>query len=157
AALAREVASSRNKESAVEAARAIRAIAGLRALRALRPVTGFPYAFDEEIEPKGGGETREVEGRTMFGVGPGQPLTLEVDGPATLHLWTRAVRAATDAQASVRVLEGDRERASAGATLPRQRLTSWDPSIPAAQRPDLAPLARAIVHVPPGMHTYRVE
>src|SRR5205814_6007901 len=29
--------------------------------------------------------------------------------------------------------------------------------VPAAEAPDLAPLGRAIVHVPPGAHVYRVE
>jgi hypothetical protein len=157
AALAREVAATTAKDAVRAGARAVRRIAGLRAVRALRPVTGFPYAFDVEVAPTGAGPTRQIGGRTMFEMGPHRPLVLEVNGPTTLHVWTRAARAATEVQAGVRVLEGDRERASAAATLPRQRLTTWDPSVPAEETPDLAPLARAIVHVPPGAHTYRVE
>src|SRR5262249_39086953 len=104
-----------------------------------------------------------------YAITPARPLELIVQGPTLLHLWSKAMRQDEDAVAQLRVIEGGRERALSGATIPHvQRSTSTDPAIPGAlapvsatpraeEPPEQVSLRRAVVHVPPGKHRYKVE
>lgn len=141
-------------DRAMEVAHAIRRIAVLRAVRALRPPSGYPYFFDDVPQPAGAASPA-VGDRSAWLVAPGKPIEFRVEGPALLHVWSRAAPSASDETLSLRVLEGGRVRAESGSTLPRATLTSTDPS--ALDEAPLAALRRAIVHVPPGTHAYAIE
>ncbi len=152
AALARAV----KKGASKDAAAAIRRIAGLRAVRALRPVHGFPYATDQLVKVNGKGATWTVEERELRRVSPGEPAEIAVEGPGTLHVWARAQRDNVDEVAELLVLEGTKERGLGGGTVLRKRMTTYDD--PGAESQGAASsLRRAIVHVPPGSHTYAVQ
>jgi hypothetical protein len=142
------------KGASADAAAAIRRIAGLRAVHALRPVTGFPYLTDAVAKASGKGPTITYDERTLHRVSEDEPVQLVAEGPGTLHIWSRAYKEDSDEVADLRVMEGQRERAMGGGTVLRKRMTSYDD--PGAEN-RLASLRRAIVHVPPGTHTYRVE
>lgn len=151
-ALAEAVAAARDKGAALEQAHAVRRVAGLRAIRALRPANGYPYFLDTDAKPRGEPPSRVDAGRTLYQVAPNAPLAYEVAGPALLHVWARAARDDADEDVDLRIFEGTRERATSAAAMPRKALTTYDSS----SREDVA-LRRAIVHVPPGPHVYRVE
>ncbi len=152
AALARAV----NKGASKDVAAAIRRVAGLRAVRALRPVHGFPYATDQLVKVTGKGPTWTVEERELRRVSPGEPAEISVEGPGTLHVWARAQRDDVDEVAELLVLEGAKERGLGGGTVLRKRMTTYDD--PGAESQGAASsLRRAIVHVPPGSHTYAVR
>lgn len=152
AALARAV----KKGASKDAAAAVRRIAGLRAVRALRPVHGFPYATDQLVKVDGKGATWNVEERELRRVSPGEPATITVEGPGTLHVWARAQRDNVDEVAELAVMEGQKERGSAGGTVLRRRMTTYDD--PGAESQGAASsLRRAIIHVPPGTHKYDVQ
>ena len=121
-----------SREADRAAARAVRVVTGLRAVRALRPDTGLPYFFDEPVVPTP--PTRhDLRGSEIE---KGHPLQLQVTGPAILHLSLQSPVDGNEA-AQVEVLERANLRA-------RIQLSALRPS-------------RALVHVPPGMHRYRVE
>lgn len=138
------------REAALEEVLAIRRVAGLRAIRALRPPIGYPYFFDSAPSTTVAPRT-DAAGHAWFEVS-GAPLELGVDGPSILHLWTRAVQGARDEAIDLEVFEGDRRRAGVGGAIPRASADAAPSS-----DPKTLPLRRALVHVPPGHHSYRVE
>jgi hypothetical protein len=146
------VAASSDHELALSSARAIRVVAGLRAVRALEPPTGYPYFFDSMVVPVAPRPDGTVRDHTAYGVEPNRPLELPVDGPGLLHVWARVD---PGGGAALRVFEGNRIRAEARLSSPRSPLTAFDTGALTGTPPEL--VRRAVVHVPPGHHSYRLE
>lgn len=142
-------------EAAVDAARAIRSVVALRVVRGLHPPVGFPYFYDHDAEIGDGAQRVDDDGGlATYRIDGKNALTLTVDGPRVLHVWTKAPRPDAEDTLEVRVLEGDRLRAVSASGMPHTTAPRSDENkgIP----DDDASLRRAIVHVPPGEHTYRV-
>jgi hypothetical protein len=98
--------------------------------------------------------TRDIAGHAAYEVTAGSPVELDVDGPTLLHVWAHATRGEAAESPELRILEGDRERAATSVTVPRAALLADDP--PALAGSQLVHLPRAVVHVPPGRHAYRL-
>ena len=155
-ALAEAVAHAKDQDAAAKAAHAIRSVVGLRVVRALRPVVGFPYFYDESIAPDGSTSAKkESDGRVTWEVSPRAPIQFTVQGPQLLHLWSKASRDEAEDGVTLRVFEGTHDRASSAATIGRGGARNDQGAN--ASEDELIPLRRAVVHVPPGKHTYRVE
>jgi len=159
--LAREVAKAKDRDRARAAATAIRRVAGLRAIRALRAPSGFPYFYDDTVTPDDPShKSREVSGKKTWLVTTVDPLAVTVEGPRLLHVWSYGVRRDEDEVVQLRVLEGPgdapKERAVSSGSMPRARNEREDGLEIAPEQADTVPLRRALVHVPPGKHTYRV-
>jgi hypothetical protein len=153
-ALEEAVAHAKNVDVAADAARAIRRVAGLRAVRALRPPSGYPFFHDAVLQPLA--RARDIDGHAAYAVSPGSPLELLAAGPTVLHVWAQATLGEGPESPELRILEGDRERAATGTTLPRATFTSaYEPAMVDGSL--LVRLRRAVVHVPPGRHRYRLE
>ncbi len=156
--LAQAVEASSRKDRARVAATAIRRVVGLRALRALRPPAGFPYFYDLALLPRDAAtrKSRKIGAATTWWVTPGDPMELAVEGPQVLQVWSWGVRRDEDETVKLRVLEGGRERALSSAVLPHTKAREDAPEV-RAEHAEVVTLRRAVVHVPPGKHTYRVE
>jgi hypothetical protein len=144
AAITSAVDTSANRETAAAAARAVRRVVALRVVRALRPMMGFPYVLSDEVRPLGTPRTRMEEETELFEVSAEAPLALEVEGPAMLNVLARAVRGPAYSDAKIEITENGHERAISGG------------GVPGAKAAELSILPRALVHVPPGKHAYRV-
>jgi hypothetical protein len=141
--------------AALDAARAVRRVAGLRATRELRPAAGFPYFYDAtaSIGPDGA-TTRTREGRVERRLAADSEGALTVDGPALLHVFAHAERAADEGSLDLVVREGARLRAHSAMVVPRRARRE----LGAEDEPAAEVLARrATVHVPPGRHTYSLR
>ena len=147
-----EVRRARDPKSALEAARAIRRVAGLRAVRTLRPAAGYPYFIDRLPEP--GAKQLEEDGKTVFEIAPNAPANVSVEGPGILHVWSKAARKVVDETIDLSIFEGTRLRGESGATIARTKMTGFDQD--GMHSSELVPLRRALIHVPPGTHTYRM-
>lgn len=157
--LADAVAKAKDPALAKESARAIRRVVGLRAVRAIRPMEGFPYFYDSDVTPDDASsrKTREMGSRKAWLVTPSDPLTVTVDGPRLLQVATHGVQHDDDEQVDVRVLEGERLRAKSGGIVPKTHdAHELGVDIP-SERAEVTPLRRAVIHVPPGKHTYKIE
>jgi hypothetical protein len=166
AALAKAVGKSADQARAREAATAIRRVAGLRAVRALRPPAGFPYFYDDPLTPDdddGRRKKRALGNLQGHYVSPVEPMAVTVEGPRILQVWSFGVRRDQDEEITIRVVEGDHERARSAGALARARAArpageEQDslPEVPVEEAETVA-LRRAVVHVPPGRHSYRIE
>lgn len=156
--LARDVEKAKDKDRARAAATAIRRVAGLRAIRALRAPIGFPYFYDDGLEPGDAAtrKSRDLGGKRAWLLTTVDPIAITVEGPRMLHVWSSGVRRDEDEIVELRVFEGSRERAVSSATMPHARAAREDGLEVAPEQADTVPLRRALVHVPPGKHTYRV-
>jgi len=148
-----EVRRARDPAAALEAARAVRRVAGLRAARTLRPAAGYPYFIDRLPEPSAK-QVEDDDGKTVYEIAPNAPASVSVEGPGVLHVWSRAARKAVDETIDLSIFEGARLRGESGATIARTRLTGFDQD--GMHASETVPLRRALIHVPPGAHTYRM-
>ncbi|MGZ3422918.1 MAG: hypothetical protein ACXVEE_33970 [Polyangiales bacterium] len=158
--LAAAVAKAKDKDKAKNAAIAIRRVVGLRAVRAIRPNDGFPFFYDGNVEPENAAskKLRMVRDKKSWLVGPKDPLVVSVEGPRILVVSSFGVRRDGDERVMLRVREGAHIRAQSGGELPHLANASQEPGPEtAAEETEMLPLRRALVHVPPGKHSYVVE
>ena len=157
AALHEDIAHAKNPAAALDAARSIRRVTGLRAVRALRPASGFPYFFNYDVEGRGGAIVQDGS-HPGHQISPNHPVEVTVEGPQLLHVWMKAQKQETEETLDLRVMEGQRERASSLATIARMERTAESaPSSTYNGGATLLPLRRALIHVPPGTHTYQMK
>ncbi len=159
-ALQDDVAHAKNHEAASELARSIRRVAGLRAIRALRPASGFPYFFNYDVDGRGGAVVQDGT-HSGYQISPDHPVELTVEGPQLLYVWTKAQKQEAEETLDLRVMEGKKERASSLATVARATTTTTSaeaaPGSTYNAGATLLPLRRALIHVPPGAHTYQMK
>lgn len=158
--LAAAVGKASDKDAARESATAIRRVVGLRAVRAIRPNDGFPYFYDDKVAPDNveGRKVREVNGKKTWLLSSSDPLTLTVEGPRILVMSSYGVRRDDDEKVTLQVLEGEHVRAKSGGELPRLKTGVDETKLETtAEEAETLPLRRALVHVPPGKHTYKIE
>ncbi|MBI2392472.1 MAG: hypothetical protein HYV09_23005 [Deltaproteobacteria bacterium] len=160
--LADAVERAKDKTKARSAATAIRRVAGLRALRALRSPTGFPFFYDSLVTPGDAAsrKSRELSGHKTWLVTSVDPMSVTVEGPRLLHVWSFGVRRDEDETVRLRVTEATRERAVSSGALSHARLprASGEEGLEVpAEQAEVVSLRRAVVHVPPGSHTYAIE
>lgn len=157
--LAAAVEKAKDKGKARAAATALRRVAGLRALRGLRSPTGFPFFYDSLLTPADAAsrKSRELSGHKTWLVTSVDPMSVTVEGPRLLHVWSFGVRRDEDEAVRLRVTEGSRERAVSSGTMPHARPAREEGLEVPAEQAEVVSLRRAVVHVPPGSHTYRIE
>lgn len=148
-----ELERAKDRPGARRAVTSLRRVLGLRAVRLLRSPVGFPYFYDAPVEPSDAAArpSRELSGRRAYLLTGANPLTVRVEGPRLLHVFSHGVRREEDQAVELRVFEGPRQRALSAGGAPKTAVTVGP------ERADTTPLRRAVVHVPPGEHTYRVE
>jgi hypothetical protein len=156
ATLSEAIAQSKDHDAALDAAHALRSVVALRVVRGLRAPVGFPYFYDHRVTVDDDAQrVEDDDGLATYRVDTARSLTLTVEGPMVLHLWAKATRPETSETLEVRVLEGDRVRARTASGMPaaaKKERSDENEGVP----DDAPSLRRAIVHVPPGKHVYRV-
>ena len=153
--LADAVAHSKDGDDAREAATAVRAVIGLRVLRTLRAPVGFPYFYDRPAKVLGGAAPIEGEaGARAYVADRTTAVEVEIEGPRLLHVFAKARREDADETIDIRVVEGDRERARSSSGVPRA--PGRTETAPTPGDWDTVSIRRALVHVPPGTHVYRI-
>lgn len=164
AVLAESRRGARDVSRADDAILAVRSVVALRAVRALQGVRAYPYARNVDVSLPGPARTRDIEERTFMEVPAGGTVSLPIEGPTSLAVWSRVVRGTADVVAEVRVSERGRLRGASRANVLRvasdENVAARIAATTAAGRdgvdPTLAALRRVFVHVPPGRHTYDV-
>ncbi len=133
-----------------EAGQALRAIVGLRQLRALEPVTGYPYFLDTPAIGNDVAMAGVLEGHEVHRLEPGKSIEARAKGPAMLSVWAWSDDRGPEHSVTLSVFEGQARRARSTRRLRQTQSGSLSPSSPER-------LTRAVVHVPPGEHVYRLE